>query len=406
MIKITDRLPTEGEYLRVRHLVLQQVGHITDNELASVIGACTHLESAVLSGIPDLSDRTLILLAKTATDLQGINLNSCTHITDDGVLALTAQPLPLQWVRLNGAVNLTDQSVLAITTALSRLVELELCDLPLITPVSTSSVWTQLRKLRVLRLARCPLLTDVASPPASGRRPEAEESLEGLALRYDADSLRVLDLTRCKITDESVERIVAYAPKIQNLILTGCDQLTDRALDNICRLGDNLDVLSMSHVTEITDAAVVRLARSCPKLRGVDFGFCQKLTDMSVFEVASLSYLKRLSLMGLNNITDIAIYAIAEHAVELERFHLAHCNQISLEAVYMLLKNLRKLQQVVLNGVPSCQGDGMEQLSEEPPAHLDAEQQAVFRVYKGQNISRLREFLDLEKRRKADDEAE
>lgn len=77
--------------------------------------------------------------------------------------------------------------------------------------------------------------------------------------------------------------------------------------------------------------------------------------------------LRRLSLAGVHNITDIGIFAVAQQAVELERFHLAYCTQISLEAVHTLLKDLRKLQQIVLTGVTACQGGGMEQFSENPP---------------------------------------
>ena len=244
------------------------------------------------------------------------------------------------------------------------------------------------RKLRMLRLAHCPLLTDEAFTSASRWQPEEEAGSRALTppLRYNAENLRILDLAHCNITDESLDGIIAHAPKIQNLNITECRQLTDVALDCICRLGESLDVLSMSRVTNVTDAAVVRLARSCTKLRGVDFGCecllegsymgrrtncipdCDKLTDLSVFELASLGGLRRLSLAGLHNITDIGIFAIAQQAVELERFHLAYCTQISLEAVHTLLKDLRKLQQIVLTGVTACQGVGMEQFSENAPA--------------------------------------
>lgn len=81
----------------------------------------------------------------------------------------------------------------------------------------------------------------------------------------------------------------------------------------------------------------------------------------------SLGSLKRLSLAGLHNITDLAIDTIAQQTTELERLYLAYCRQISLEAVHTLLRNQRKLQQIVLTGVPAFQGGGVEQFSENPP---------------------------------------
>ncbi|KAF8622099.1 hypothetical protein AX15_007236 [Amanita polypyramis BW_CC] len=409
MIKIINRLPTEEEYPRVRHLVLQHPEQeVTDEQVAVVFAACPRLESVALSGISDTSDETLALLAQTAANLQGIDLNGCTQVTDVGVVALTTKPLPLQWICLSGVVTLTDQSVFAIARAGSHLMDLDLCDLPLITPLSVSDLWTHLRKLRSLRLARCPLLTDEAFPSRQRGQETGETDsqslLPPLALRYGAENLRTLDLSHCRITDETIEGIITYAPKIQNLFLNHCAQLTDRALDSISRLGENLDVLSMAHVSKLSDASIVNLIRSCPKLRGVDLGFCENLTDMSVFELASLSGLRRLSLSGLYNITDIAIYTIAEQLPELERFYLAHCNLISLEAIHILLKRLQKLQQVNLTGVPSCQRRDMEQFSEPPPVHLDSEERITFRVYNGQNVSLLRRFLDIEEQQGLDDE--
>lgn len=147
------------------------------------------------------------------------------------------------------------------------------------------------RKLRTLRLARCPLLTDKAFPSSltsntsadlNGEKPLPPrpttwlDRVPPLILPHSAENLRVLDLTSCKITDDAIEGIVAHAPKIQSLILSGCSLLTDRALESICQLGNHLDVLMLAHVLNITDGAVVGLARACYNLRCVDVAckFC------------------------------------------------------------------------------------------------------------------------------------
>ncbi|PFH51278.1 hypothetical protein AMATHDRAFT_59267 [Amanita thiersii Skay4041] len=425
MIRIIDRLPTEEEYRRVRHLILQKSGQegnkITDDQVAGVFAACPQLETVILSGVPDTIDRTIILLARTAANLQGINLNGCTRITDVGVQELTAKSLPLQWIHLNGVVGLTDSSVSAIAKSCFRLIELELSDLPLITPLSIRDVWTHSRKLRTLRLARCPLLTDEAFPslPLQGGPEEIETSAQpshkaelfqnqraSLVLRHSTENLRLLDLAHCNITDAGIEGIVRHASKIQTLILTGCEQLTDRSLESIRKLGDRLDVLIMAHVPKITDRGVVKLARSCPKLRCVDVAFCENLTDMSVFELASLSSLRRLSLICVRKITDIAIYALAEQANELERLHLSYCENISLDAIHTLLRKLERLQQLTVTGVPSFRIEGVERFSEQAPVHYNLEQRLAFRLYHGQNLGRLREFLDKEDQRRRETEEE
>ncbi|RXW25264.1 hypothetical protein EST38_g636 [Candolleomyces aberdarensis] len=272
MFRISDKLPTEEEQRRVRHLILQNPGEdgaFTDDKLALTFSRCPHLETVVLSGAPETTDRTIVLLAQTATNLHGLNLSNCVEVTDVGLLELTNKSLPLQWLILNGVKGLTDPSISAVAKTCSRLIELELCDLPLLTPVSVRDIWSYSRKLRTLRLANCPLLSDKAFPsPPSLVLPEEPEVEDGegphphqpttwleiippLILPHTTENLRVLDLSSCKITDGAVDGIVTHAPRIQTLILSGCSMLTDRALESIYR-------------------AVFQVARSCTELRCVD----------------------------------------------------------------------------------------------------------------------------------------
>ncbi|GLB33965.1 putative SCF E3 ubiquitin ligase complex F-box protein grrA [Lyophyllum shimeji] len=421
MIKIVDRLPTEDEYRRVRHLLIHKPREppITDDQLAQVLGACPHLETIVLAGAPSVTDRTVVILAEKAINLQGINLAGCDQVTDVGVLELTTKSLPLQWIHLNGVTGITDPSVSAIAKTCSRLVELELCDLPLLTPLSVRDIWSFSRKLRTIRLARCPLLTDRAFPSTLGSELlDAEDEkplpprpvtwidkLPPLILRHTAENLRVLDLTSCKVTDDAIEGIVRHAPKIQSLILSGCTMLTDRALDSISNLGEHLDVLVLAHVANITDRAVVKVARSCWNLRCVDVAFCRNLTDMSVFELATLEGLRRLSLVRMQKLTDIAIFSLAEQATCLERLHLSYCDRLSLDAVHLLLRKRRNLQHLTATGIPSFRRKGVERFSDPPPATCDTDQQAAFRVFSGDNVAGLRRFLDKEEQRRREAES-
>ncbi|KAK0206390.1 hypothetical protein DFS33DRAFT_1314407 [Desarmillaria ectypa] len=423
MIRITDRLPSKDEYRRVRHLVLQRkIGlDITDDELAQVVGACPHLETAVLSGVRDTSDRTIITLSKTAINLMGIDVSGCQEVTDLGILDILSQSLPLQWVMLNGVKALTDPSISAISKSCSRLIELELCDLPLLSPLSVRDVWTYSRKLRTLRLARCPLLSDKAFPsPISfsesdydkdGEKPLPHrpitwlEVLPPLVLSHTAENLRILDLASCKITDDAIAGIVRHAPKIQTLNLSGCVSLTDRALECICSLGEHLDVLILAHVSNITDSGVVKLARSCFNLRCVDVAFCRNLTDMAVFELASINSLRRLSLIRVHKLTDIAIFALAEHAIALERLHLCYCDRLSLDAIHLLLKKLDHLQHLTVTGIPSFQRRGVHRFSDPPPVSYNVDQQAAFLVFDGISVGNLRRFLNKEEIRRREAEA-
>jgi F-box and leucine-rich repeat protein GRR1 len=289
MMSVTDRLPLEDEFRRVRHLTLPKSlasgsTATLDDDLARLFSGAPHLETVVLTGAPEITDRTVILLAENAVNLQSIDLTGCQLVSDVGVVELTAKSLPLQCIKLNGVVRLTDPSISAIAKSSPRLIELELSALPLLSPLSVRDIWSFSRKLRTLRLAHCPLLTDKAFPSpieAPGIQDDGEkplpprpitwlEQLPPLFLRHTADNLRILDLSSCKITDEGIKGIIAHAAKIQNLNISGCSQLTDNGLESICALGDNLDVLNLAHVTNITDHGVVKFARACRNLRVVD----------------------------------------------------------------------------------------------------------------------------------------
>ncbi|KAL0067587.1 SCF ubiquitin ligase complex subunit [Marasmius tenuissimus] len=421
MISIDDRLPVPDEYRRVQHLSIHRPStpRISDEDLARVVENVPHLESVVATGVPDVSDRTIVLLAENALNLQEIDLSGCQAVTDVAILDLVAKSLPLQGIRLNGVVLLTDAAVSAVAKSTPRLIELELSGLPLLSPVSVRDVWSFSRKLRTLKLANCPLLSDKAFPspfseplqdenekPLPPRPITWMESLPPLILRHSAENLRVLDLTNCKITDDAVEGIVTHAAKIQNLNLSGCSQLTDRTLYSLCALGSYLDVLILAHVSNITDRGIVQFARACPNLRCLDLSFCRNLSDMSVFELSGLPSLRRLSLIRVHKLTDVAMFALAEHATGLERLYISYCDHISLEAGHILLKNLKRLRHLAATGVPSFRRKGVRRFSEPPPEDWDEDQKAVFRLFNGNNVEGLRGFLNKEEQRQRQAEAQ
>ncbi|KAL1661101.1 hypothetical protein GGF50DRAFT_105685 [Schizophyllum commune] len=417
MIKVVDRLPEDGEHRRVRHLVLQTPGCVSDDELADALYECPHLETLVLSGVQDLTDRTIVRAAAACPGLQGIGLSGCNALSDVAILELTGKGVPLQWLHVNGVAGLTDPSISAVARSCSRLLELELCDLPLLSALSLRDVWMFSRQLRTLRVARCHQLNDKAFPSSLGPdmpnfshekplppRPTTWlDELQHLTLHHTAHNLRVLDLSSCNITDDAIEGIVAHAPRIQSFILSGCTALTDRSLESISKLGPHLDVLMLAHVSKVTDKGIIKIARACQNLRCVDVAFCRHLSDLSVFELAGLK-IRRLSLVRVHKLTDIALFALAEHAQTLERLHLSYCDRISLDAMHLLLKRLTNLRHLTATGVPACRRKGVQRFSDAAPEDWDKDQRAAYRVFNNDNVAALRRFLDKEQARQREAE--
>jgi len=423
MERIIDRLPeTETERRLVKHLVIRDPNcGVKDEWVTPEMAFCRRLESVVLSGVPDTSDKTIVRLARDNPNIQGLDLTGCRYVSDVSILELVSQAPPLQWLQLSGVV-LTDAAVSAIAKTFSKLVELELCDEPLVSAVSVRDIWTYSRKLRVLRLARCPLLIDKALPspmkkggqlstgsdkPLPHRPSTWPDGMPALILRHTAVDLRVLDLSYCtKLTDDGIEGVLVHAPSLHTLSLAGCTNLTDRTVENICKIGVQLGALTLAHMWRVTDAGIVKLARACLELKSVDLAFCRLLTDMSVFELAGLEKLHRLVLVRVPKLTDNAVYHLGDHARSLERLHLSYCDRVSLRAIHHLLRNAPRLNHLTATGVPSARRMGLSRFSDRAPESLDGDQPSAFRVFSGQNIRALCRFLDKEKLRREQAEAQ
>jgi hypothetical protein len=97
------------------------------------------------------------------------------------------------------------------------------------------------------------------------------------------------------------------------------------------------------------------------------FPDCTNLTDMSVFELSALPKLRRIGLVRVTNLTDEAVYSLAERHATLERIHLSYCDQISVMAVHFLLLKLHKLTHLSLSGVPAFRTPELQRFCKDAP---------------------------------------
>lgn len=94
---------------------------------------------------------------------------------------------------------------------------------------------------------------------------------------------------------------------------------------------------------------------------------CPLLTDMSVHELATLPKLRRIGLVRVTNLTDQAIYSLADRHSTLERIHLSYCENITVIAIHFLLQNLTKLTHLSLTGIPAFRRQELQQFCRSPP---------------------------------------
>ncbi|KDR83946.1 hypothetical protein GALMADRAFT_236454 [Galerina marginata CBS 339.88] len=392
---------------RLERLTLIACKHITGEALAKILPSFSHLVAIDLTGVVNTSSDAIVGLATVATRLQGINLSGCDKVTDTGILALAKSCPLLRRVKLSGLNLLTDASVSALAQGCPMLLEIDLNHCELVSDVSVRLIWTHLTHMREMRLSHCSLLTDAAFPaplrsdsqtdivnPFANSNAKRIDDLLPLIINRIFENLRMLDLTACAlITDDAVEGIVSHAPKIRNLVLSKCSLLTDKAVETICRLGRHLHYLHLGHASKITDRSVRLLARSCTRIRYIDFANCVLLTDMSVFELSALPKLRRVGLVRVNQLTDEAIYALAERHATLERIHLSYCDQISVMAIHFLLLKLHKLTHLSLTGVSAFRNAELQRFCREAPKDFNTAQRLAFCVFSGKGVSQLRTYL-------------
>lgn len=99
----------------------------------------------------------------------------------------------------------------------------------------------------------------------------------------------------------------------------------------------------------------------------VQLPVCRHLSDMAIFELSGLSHLRRLSVMRVHKLTDIALFALAEYAAGLEQLNISYCDRLSLEAIHLLLRQLMSLEYFTATGVPCMKRPGLERFSDSPP---------------------------------------
>ncbi|KZT29305.1 RNI-like protein [Neolentinus lepideus HHB14362 ss-1] len=390
---------------RLERLTLVNCTSVSDFALSRVLPSCPNLVAVDLTGVADTTDRTIIGLASSCTRLQGINLGGCRQVTDKGIRTLACHCKLLRRVKLSGLEAITDGSVSMLARHCPLLLEIDLNGCKLVSDVGIRELWMYSLQMREMRLSHCAELTDAAFPappavPVEGPtitpfpRATSSEPLPPLHLPHSFDHLRMLDLTACaRITDTALAGIIAVSPKIRNLALAKSTQITDVGVESICKLGKQLHYLHLGHASNITDRGVKMLARNCTRLRYIDLANCTHLTDLSVFELSTLQKLRRIGLVRVHNLTDEAIYALADRHATLERIHLSYCEQVSVIAIHFLLQRLRKLTHLSLTGIPSFRRSELQRFCRVPPQEFNETQREQFCVYSGKGISQLRDYL-------------
>ncbi|KAI8373510.1 hypothetical protein EDC96DRAFT_605741 [Choanephora cucurbitarum] len=368
--------------------------HITQHGLQQFLLHDTgkHLLSIDISDIKHINDETVLLIADTCRKLQGLNLTvnpvkdeECLGVTDMSIVQLATNCRDLRRIRLSNWKLLTDDSVVALAVHCPNLLEIDVVNCN-ISNLSLWNIFKRCRELRELKINNCQFLNDHGFTQSA------------LLTQHNYyDQLRILDLTNVvSITDRTVDCITQAAPKIRNFILNKCGHITDKSIDYLARLGRYLHYIHLGSCKNITDQGIIHLAAKCPRIRYIDLASCHRLGDDSVAALAGLPKLKRIGLVKCHRVTNRAIFALTRYArtsISLERIHLSYCEQLTVQAIAVLVLHCRHLTHLSLSFVPAFQHEEFQQFCRPPPKEYSAELQRTFCVFSGKNVHDLRSYF-------------
>ncbi|XP_071494484.1 protein AMN1 homolog [Diadema antillarum] len=199
---------------KLLHLMSKR-GLITDANVSKVVHKRTRILDLSES---EVSDRALQRIG-VCRNLRKIDLNSSkgerAEITSEGIHALARSCPLLSVAYLRRCVNITDEAVVTLAQSCRQLVELNLGGCPRLTDESLLAIGQNCRTLRSLNVSK----TQVT-----------DEGIISLCMGVCKQSLMELHLNNCVLlTDESVEAVVNFCPRIAILLFHGCPLITDQS---------------------------------------------------------------------------------------------------------------------------------------------------------------------------------
>lgn len=232
-----------GGLVRLQSLDMSKCSNVTDVAVGAVARGCPGLVRLDLSECVKITDWSLAELGKRCPRLQDLSVRLCADITDGGIAALlagrTATPLPpgplsplspLTPASPAGGDRRSPPSSPPPAVSLSRL-DVSWCDR--LTDAALEQIGSHCPNLTVLKISFAGrLVTDrgILGLLAGGNGDD--EPVPGRG----EHPLRVLEAAMChSLTSLSLRALLDYAPHMEALVVTWCDEITSAAVSEFRR---------------------------------------------------------------------------------------------------------------------------------------------------------------------------
>ena len=297
---------------KLKTLNLYRCKNITDKGLQSVIDECPGLNDLVVAHCPELTNNTMMTLAEACSENTLINfldIGYNPNITDQGIEHFATECGDhLDYLDISYCTSVTHVGVELVLAECGNLRHL-LCDGIHVAPY-VHKMEANSPPLTVLSMQNCGSIADDAvSALASGCPDLYALHMRGCAIKgfrhlacgvlfSKFQSLHSLDLSYCKLADESLcflqhshtplyefildgnteltDQGVSYAlagcgKSLERLTLQFCD-VTDQTLNNIASMASLLDFLDIRSCVKVTDAGIGALLNGCRILQTIKAG--------------------------------------------------------------------------------------------------------------------------------------
>ena len=342
---------------------------VDDKLLEQIAETCTQLEEINLQGCTDFTDKGLKSLAQKCSLLKKINLEGCKQITNEGLKTFALHCCPqithLDLRILDDIENISeiiDDEFLKILFQRCHEIESLKVSWCSISEETFSILSQNSRCLRTIVLKgllekenglikliqNSPFLEEFEFEDGAGM---TNQTLFEIA--QNCPALKVIKLGKCKnITDDGVIALAKKCADIRVIDLSMCDGhgpvITDLGLAALGQGCPKLQEINLSGTENITDKGLSALCKSCPDLSKIKLRYCGWLSQKGIAELSKHCHHLQKITFGRREIDDATLLTLSQNNPGLKTLDGYSCTNTGLEH---LAQNCPQLETLRISNV-------------------------------------------------------